>query len=142
MQSDDDARSSAARVHGAGEGADSRQIADAALSTWQSIAAALSPIVGQRGVAALYKRSLHLARASRPWLTAAHDDALVVADFRALHAALIQQPPAEAAAGHAALLKTFRDLLTSLIGPSLTERLLRSVWGNLSSDAAAQEPPP
>jgi len=38
------------------------------------------------------------------------------------------QTAVEAAAGGGRLLHAFRELLTTLIGASLTERLLRSVW--------------
>jgi hypothetical protein len=46
---------------------------------------------------------------------------------------------ADAANAAAALALTFRDLLTHLIGDSLTERLLRSVWTSPSSGNAAQD---
>ena len=44
-----------------------------------------------------------------------------------------------AAAASDALMRTFYDLLSQLIGPSLTERLLHSVLAKLSSGPAAQE---
>jgi hypothetical protein len=37
------------------------------------------------------------------------------------------------------LLTTFYELLTTLIGPSLTARLLRDVWGSSLSDTPSQE---
>ena len=52
-------------------GADAVQIADAAVAIWARVHAALAPLIGQRGSAALYKRSLHLARADYSWLVAA-----------------------------------------------------------------------
>ena len=36
------------------------QVADVLVSTWQAIDASLSPVIGHRGVAMLYKRSLYL----------------------------------------------------------------------------------
>jgi hypothetical protein len=39
-------------------------------------------------------------------------------------------------------LRCFHDLLTSLIGVPLTERLFESVWTSPSSGNAAQEPKP
>ena len=122
--------------------ADAKRIAVAAVAKWRGIDAALSPIIGQRAVAALYNRSLSLLRADYPWLAAAHEDTLQPAEFSGLQTVLSQQASANAAAAHGALLQTFRDLLTSLIGSSLTERLLRSVLDNTSSGQAAQDSAP
>ena len=122
--------------------ADAKRIAEAAVAEWRSIDAALSPIIGQRAVAALYNRSLSLLRADYPWLAAGHEDTLQPAEFSGLQTVLSQQASANAAAAHGALLQTFRDLLISLIGSSLTERLLRSVLDNTSSGHAAQDSTP
>ncbi|MEO6022677.1 MAG: hypothetical protein ABIP64_06105 [Burkholderiales bacterium] len=123
----------------AAQGADAGRIADIAISTWQGVYAALSRIIGHRGIAALYKRSLYLTRADYPWLTAEHEDGLEPGKFTALHTALLQQTSSNAAAAHVALLQIFHDLLVSLIGASLSERLLRSVWDKHSTGLAAQD---
>ena len=123
-------------------GADAGQIADVVVSTWRNVNTALSPIIGQRAITALYKRSLHLIRADYPWLRTQYDDELESREFTALKTALSQQPPSTAVAAHVALLKTFNDLLTSLIGAALTERLLQPVWDNHSSGLAAQDTTP
>ena len=120
-------------------GADSGSVADAACSVCQGIAAVLSPIVGQQGVAALYRRSLHLTRAQHPTLSALNE-LNDPADFVALREALSRQTSTNAAAASGALLITFHDLLSSLIGPSLTERLLGSVLDKPSTNNAAQGP--
>ena len=60
-------------------------------------------------------------------------------DLAALKSALAKQSGASAAAGGRALVRSFHDLLTTLIGPSLTERLLLSVWDDFLSGPAAQE---
>lgn len=109
-------------------GADVGKIADAAVEAWVAIDGALSPIVGPRGIAALYKRSVHLAVADHPWLAPAYEGALQPGDFASLRAALSQQTAENAAAAHDALMKTFQDLLNNLIGRSLTQRLLHAVW--------------
>lgn len=124
------------------EDADTARIADTAISTWRDIDAALSPIIGQRGVAALYKRSLDLTRADYPWLAAVHDAALQPGEFAALRTALLQRTSTDAAAANGALLRTFGNLLSNLIGGSLTERLLGFVWDNPSSGHAVQETSP
>ena len=89
-------------------------------------------------MAALYKRSLHLAGATHPWMAATNDGVLAALDPAALKSLFTLQSRADAAAGGDALLKTFHELLATLIGPSLTERLLRSVWAN-SSDGKPSE---
>lgn len=98
--------------------------AGAAVAAWQAVAAALSPIIGQGGVTALYRRSLQLASAERPWLAVRPGEVAGGDDFAALRAALSQRSGGEAEAGHAALMANFNGLLTSLIGASLAERLL------------------
>jgi hypothetical protein len=123
-------------VRRAGESADSATIASAALSVWQDIDRALSPIIGQPGVAALYKRSLYLTLVGQPALVTAYEGALRPGEFEGLETALTQQTPAQALAMICALLNTFHELLTHLIGGSLFERLLRTVWGKPSSGDA------
>src|SRR5688500_8982417 len=70
------------------QGADTRLIADSALSTWRQIEATLSPIVGQRGVIALFRRSQQLTLATCAWLPVSAGD---TEPLTALHAALSQQ---------------------------------------------------
>lgn len=100
------------------------RVADAAVTAWRELDAALSPIIGQRGVAALYQRSLYLTRGDYPWLAGVHQATVRAGEFAPLHTVLSQQTSATAAGACSALLATFRNLLTRLIGASLTERLL------------------
>ena len=76
---------------------DATQIADAVFAVWQKIDAALSPIVGTRGVAALYKRSLYLCGTTHPRLAALHEDVQRVVDLDALKAVLARQSSSDAA---------------------------------------------
>ncbi len=121
--------------------ADATQVADAVAAVWSDIDQALHPIIGHRGVLALYNRSLKPAAARHPWLADGHAGALAAIDASALHAALARQPAAEALAAGQALLVGFRELLSSLIGASLTDRLLGSVWGP-APEAPAQDNAP
>ena len=118
------------------------EVAAAAVSTWRSVEAALSPIIGKRGVAALYQRSLFLTRVLHPCLASVHEGALQPGEFAALHGVLSKQPAATAAAASHALLETFRGLLANLIGEALTERLLKSVWDKPSNGPAVQDTSP
>jgi hypothetical protein len=119
--------------------ADAAQVANAVAAVWREIDAALYPIIGHGGVAALYNRSLNLTRTAFPWLGRADAGLLASVDPAALKDALAEQTVEEAAAGGSALLDTFRELLSSLIGPSLTDRLLRSVWAPSSGSPPAQD---
>jgi len=135
-------RIQATLAHLVAEGADPRRVADKAAATWRDIDVALSPIIGKLGVAALFKRSLYLSRTEHPWLAAIADPAQSPGNFEGLREAMMQQTSARASAANSALLLTFHDLLTSLIGDSLTERLLRSVRDNPPSGDAVQDTSP
>lgn len=120
-----------------GPDATAAQIAQAMAEIWREISVVLSPIIGSRGVAALYGRSLYLTAAAHPWLAALSERQQAEMDLAALEALAARQSSADATAGGTALLQAFHQLLASLIGPALTARLLRSVWADSSSG-----PPP
>ncbi|XVJ71897.1 MAG: hypothetical protein HEQ39_15200 [Rhizobacter sp.] len=101
--------------------------------------AVLTPIIGPRGVAALYKRSLHLNRHRHACLGDVAQAVQTSIDTAPLRSALALQNPGDAAAIGAALFQTFYELLTTLVGLSLTERLLRSVWVHFLSARPAQD---
>src|SRR5581483_11816567 len=86
--------------------ANAAQVARAMVAMWQRIDAALTPVLGRRGVAAIYKRSLYLT-ALHPWLQALHENIEGVIDLDALSAALVRQSSADALAAGNALLQTF-----------------------------------
>jgi hypothetical protein len=109
---------------------------------WQEIDEVLYPVVGHRGVAALYQRSLTIAAAARPWLAPPSAGPRSALDTASLHAALLGQDADQAIAGGDALLGSFRTLLASLLGASLTERLLRPVWAHAAHPTPAQDKAP
>jgi hypothetical protein len=94
----------------------------------QGIVEILTPILGSRGVAALYQRALHVTRARHPWLAEPREVAQPTIDLVALQAAVAREDRGEAAAAAIALLQSFHDLLASLIGRALSERRLDPVW--------------
>ena len=108
--------------------------------------AALTPIIGPRGVSALWQRSLQLASGAHPWLALGQPGGLSALDTSLLATAIEQRDDHDAAAAVNALLQAFHELLASLIGLSLTERLLRTVWAPSlalpSSGLPAQDPTP
>lgn len=123
-------------------GADSAQIAETIAAKFREIENALTPIIGRGGVGALYRRSVHLTGQTHPWLAGAEEGVPTAMDAAPLNALLARQGSADAAAAGALLLQTFYDLLTTLVGPSLTERLLRSVWVTFLSGPSAQDTTP
>lgn len=142
MQSPDHSLIAAALQGRTRDASDTAQVADAIVATWREIDQALTPIIGQRGIASLYKRSLYLTHSAHPWMAGLHEGLPTSMDLEALKALLAHQTSAEATAGGRDLLQTFHELLTRLIGPSLTERLLRSVWANSSSGSPPQDNSP
>jgi hypothetical protein len=125
------------------EDADAVQIADTSVAVWQSIDRALNPVVGPKGLAALYHRSLTLTIPHHAWLgDARRGDALSAMDLAALQSTLAQQPAAEAAAASVDHFRAFRELLASLVGAALTERLLGTVWDHSSGTPPAQDTTP
>ena len=125
----DDARLVAARATPLALGSpNSAEIADATVTTWQAASAALVPVIGQLGFAALFVRCVHLSAEQFPWLAISGPAAPGRVDLEALRTAFARQRSERAADGARALQHHFTDLLTSLVGASLTERLLRSVW--------------
>jgi hypothetical protein len=123
----------------AADRSDAGEIADDAVALWRGMGVVLSPIIGQGGMSALYQRSVYLTRIDHPCLQSVLDLATTQNDFATLHAALAQVSGPEAATAASALFGTFHSLLAHLIGESLTERLLRSVWINPSSGEAVQD---
>ncbi|MDQ6645911.1 MAG: hypothetical protein M3Y93_01595 [Pseudomonadota bacterium] len=124
----------------ASESADAAGISEKAVSIWVGVVAALSPIIGQAGVAALFKRSVFLTRNAHPCLSDINDGELSSkVEFAGLQIVLAQLDRVEAVAVNTTLLQNFHDLLNSLIGASLSKRLLRPVWDAPSSGDAVQE---
>ena len=139
LDSQEGQRRAAPLPHRVGPGADAAQVADAVVAIWAEIDDTLTPIIGPQGVVALFKRSLYLTAAVHPWLDAQHEGTRTFMDPAALKALLAQQSSALAATGGNAFLQTFQELLASLVGSSLSEQLLSSVWATSSSDPTAKD---
>jgi hypothetical protein len=122
--------------------ANAEQLADGIVALWRDIDLALHPIIGHRGVASLYNRSLRLAAAAHPWLTRGHADAQAAIDVTALRADLLQHSAAEAAAAGTALFDSFEQLLASLVGSALTAQILQPVWTHPAVSPPAQDTKP
>jgi hypothetical protein len=112
----------------AGEAPDACAIAEATLNIWRQVATRLTPVIGVRGVDALFSRSLHVTSKAFPWLSMAGNDGNSNTLLASLKVRLASQETAAAAEASDALLVTFTELLATLIGESLTDRLLAPVW--------------
>lgn len=120
------------------ENADNAQLAEAIVTIWGEIDRVLTPILGHRGVAALYNRSLFLTALQYPCLADIHQGVQAEMSLAELKSLLAQQSDLNAVAGNA-IFQMFHELLTSLVGASLTERLLRPVWENSLIAPPAQD---
>ena len=111
--------------HHAGTAGDARAIAEATLSTWHQMAALLTPVIGAKGVDILFRRALQQTSITFRWLTTAED---YEESSTTLKTRLARRETDDAAEASYTLMVTFIELLATMIGESLTERLLRSLW--------------
>ena len=123
----------------AGPDASASRVATTVVAMWRDVERQMTPIIGPRGIAALYGRSLYLTKRDFPWIGRPSDDLPETLDLTALHGALAAQGSALAAQGGTSLLHTFHALLESMVGSALTERLLHDVLLPPSSGDAAQD---
>ena len=123
------------------QGNTASDVAQFVMTSCFEIDKALSPVLGRRGLEGMFKRSMHLASVTQPWLNASVDGFDLSADLTEIQGVLKRQSPELAARGGGLFLEQFHGLLTTLVGPSLTERLLRSVWTTFLSGPSAQDSP-
>jgi hypothetical protein len=112
----------------AGGESDAKALAVATVSMWPQFSARLAPVIGARGVDILFKRTVYLTRKSFPFLAVAEDSGRGSAPLEAIRARIGQQDAPVAAAASCEFLFTFTVLLATLIGDSLTDRMLGPVW--------------
>lgn len=108
--------------------ADASAFAQSHAATWRQIHAQLAPIIGGRAVHVLLERALQQIAASFTWLTipsVSHED--MDALLSDLKAQLAGQSVISATEACFALRLAFNELLGTLIGNSLTERLVGGV---------------
>jgi len=120
-----------------GDPSDPATVAGAALVTWNEVAAQLAPVIGAGGVEALFHRALHLTARALPWLADEAADGDAAAMLARFKARLETRDAAGAMEASLALLATFTALLATLIGDSLTDRLMLPVWAPLETEGYA-----
>lgn len=139
MQSPESRRIAAALASRLGQSTDPTFVAASVVSLWRDMERVLSPIIGVRGVAALYGRTIFVTSRMHSWLGNAPEGVQSSMDLDSLHTAISAQPRAVGIEGGSALFSTFRELLVSMVGAVLTEQLLRDVLTSSSSGHAAQD---
>lgn len=99
-------------------------MADQIVAFLRDAVSALSPIIGEKSVSALYKRSLYLSRGKHPWLSAAYGELPHSEVLATLQNTVSRQTLSNARMAVDDLRTIFQELLHNLIGASLTQRLL------------------
>lgn len=107
-------------------------------AVWMAIDRALRAVIGAQGAAAIYTRSLHLAAREHLWLLDVWREGDRKIDIALLRAEMAKRDVDEAASAAQSLLQTFDQLFANLIGASLMDQLLRSVfeerWGEAPNE--------
>lgn len=111
------------------------KFADDAVNMWELLATQLVLIIGDSGFSSIYARSVFMCHASYPWLKGSALSPYGKHRFAELKSSLQGQRPEEASAANRLLLIRFTDILASLIGELLTERILRSAWSQAAGGA-------
>ena len=106
---------------------DVRLVSDAIVTLWQEVVGRLEPIIGDRGTEVVFSRSLYLTNKEFPWIVLADNTSnsatqiqLFLESFEGRDSNLLSKASYK-------LLATFSQLLASLIGEPLTQRLLTPV---------------
>jgi len=125
-------------LHRAEGFSDASAVAKTIAGTWLQMADLLAPVIGAQGVDVLFRRSLHLANSAFHCLVDPGEQEDDANQLAILQARLASQSKDDAAEAGYNLLVTFTELLASLIGESLTERILQPAWES-PSPATEQE---
>jgi len=105
------------------------------LQPWRRIAQHLCPLIGESGFCALFGRAVHVIGPEHAWLAPQQPCRAPEQLFTSLEERMALVDAQRAAAANEALLRTFTQLLATLIGERLTQRLLESA-------TAAADPAP
>ena len=110
------------------------------LEVWAQLADVLVPVIGPRGMVALYNRVLELAAERHPWFEQARSaDMDLESLFSLLGMSIARQDVDEAAAAIACLFDTFDRVLVTLVGAPLSARLLQPIWERASAGARPRQ---
>jgi hypothetical protein len=113
--------------HHVGSAQASADIADAARRVFEELLSSLSPLIGEVGSQALFRRSVKLTEPAFAGLRGLKQGSAL----EALVAGLRAQKSEAAMEASVALLATYLHLLATFIGERLTWRLLEEAWPDL-----------
>ena len=122
---------------GAAHDADSATVAATTIRALGLLLTEIKPLMGELAMHALYVRASHLARSSfaRPVAGSTSLSELLAP----LQHDLAARAAADARRASEALLRALVELLSSLIGQSLTYRLLRTAWSIPAAELPVEE---
>ncbi len=106
---------------------------------WERLATELISLVGENGFHSLYVRSVHLTRATYPWIVEGNPAQRSEKRFAGLQNSLAGCDIEVASAANILLLTTLVDIIALLIGDILMTRILCTVWINDAHDSAGKE---
>ena len=109
---------------------------DGAIELWQDLTGPLGSIIGEGGFSALYTRSVYLTHAAFDWFAPGHASDTPDLRLMNLKLALESGNAAETSGASQMLLLKFIASLASLIGTSLTLRIVSSAWQIDAADLA------
>lgn len=120
------------------DSSDAREVAIVTTRAWRAVFVHLGPVIGVRELDCITARCVGGATGHYPWLadTSRTDGRLGCAEL--LEQALSGRSAAEAASAATLLFSTLEELLTSLVGNSLTQRLLLPVWTDSLREPVSQ----
>ena len=135
MESNDDKRRQLIERAIAAGGAIDAASSGAWLRLWQPLSIHLSPLIGESGFAALFRRTIRLVSTEHDWLGSTQASSTPGELLAVLGVLFDEVDPAMAREANAALLSIFTKLLSGLIGEALTIRLLEAAWAGSSGKA-------
>lgn len=106
---------------------------------WERLATELISLIGENGFQSLYVRSVHLTRATYPWIVEGNPTQRSEKRFTGLQNSLAKYDLEVASAANILLLTTLVDIIALLIGDLLMTRILCTVWTNEAHDSAGKE---
>ena len=118
----------------AGSSPDASTFAKVTISTLSQMVDLLAHVIGTRGVNVVLRRSLYVTSIACPWLVSCEEqgDNSPAALLEFIKERLATRDPDVASETGYTLLVNFAELLTTLIGESLTLHLLNPVWASRS----------
>ncbi|RZA32782.1 MAG: hypothetical protein EOP92_24280 [Lysobacteraceae bacterium] len=109
------------------------------LQPWRRIAQHLCPLIGESGFCALFGRAIHVIGPEHAWLAPQQPCRAPEQLFTSLEERMALVDADRATAANDALLRTFTQLLATLIGERLTQRLLESATATVDSAQGQQK---